>query len=259
MSFLKNMIKDKIREGVGGAISSAVQKAVEPRVSAYADKVARQYDMATEEISQQTARSTRTAASGMEGAFANLQRSMETYATEMSRNVKVCPVCDTPTTSDKKFCPNCGAKLPEQTLADSAVCPACGKQNAVGTLYCSDCGAKLPTQEAQREAGGSGDVFAQWQQLLPNFPMWNCGGSDYQIEEFDGCYYFTSVFDNSYAAQEAVRKYRELLLRSGFVRPQDYSGDDHLYKQVGGKWYHADTEHCFDSDDCCPTVGFAVE
>ena len=105
----------------------------------WTNKAANAIDQAAQNTEQQVARS-----SGLEGAMANLESSVQGYATEAAKNMKVCPNCNKPTTADKKFCHECGTQLPEQTVAQGAVCPNCGKQNAIGTKFCQDCGTKLP-------------------------------------------------------------------------------------------------------------------
>lgn len=270
MGFLDRAIKNGISRGVSNAVSSAVSGAVkqvvEPKATAYANKVADGIDRAaqqTQQTAQQTQQSAQQAArsaSGLEGAFANLQSSMESYATQAAKNTKICPKCGAPATADKKFCPSCGAKLPEETLAQGAVCPKCGKQNTVGTKFCQECGAKLPFAEAEEkaEAEKNAAVLANWSEQLPAYPVWNCGGTDLRLEKYDDYFCFTATLENDYAAQNAVNKYRETLKQNGFRQAGQYPSDEHLYKKVGGTCYHADTEHCFEGDSNAPSVYFNV-
>lgn len=171
MSFLERAIRRGISQGIGNAVGKAVGQAIEPTATELANKAAGQIDAAAQTTAQQTPQTTQ-AASGLEGAFANLQRSMEGYATEAAKNMKICPNCNKPTTADKKFCPDCGAKLPEETVAQGAVCPSCGKQNTVGTKFCSDCGTKLPAAVQEEQAAQANDaaVMAEWDEKLPNIP-----------------------------------------------------------------------------------------
>ena len=141
MSFLKRMIKDGIREGVSNAIGDAVKGAVEPAATNLANKAAAKIEDVAEKDNAEAAEKqaeTKSAFSGLEGAFANLEKAAQSYATEISKNMKVCPECNTPTDAAKKFCPECGAKLPEETVADSSVCKECGTQNTPGTKFCQD-------------------------------------------------------------------------------------------------------------------------
>lgn len=259
MSFLERAIKNGISKGIGDAVSKAVQQAVEPKATAYANKVAAQYDKAAQDASQQSQEAAK-GVNSMKSALANLQHSMEGYATEMSKTVKVCPNCDAATTADKKFCPNCGAKLPEQTLAQGAVCPACGKQNTLGTKFCQDCGTKLPSAiaEEKAEADKKTAVLAQWAEELPAYPVWNCGGTEFRLEKYDDYYVFTALLENSYAAQNAVNRYRETLMQNGFRQAGEYPIIEHLYKKTGGVCYHVDTEHCFEGDDNMPSIYFNI-
>ncbi|MCQ2485322.1 MAG: zinc ribbon domain-containing protein [Clostridia bacterium] len=256
MGFLDRAIKNGISKGVSDAIGKAVKQVVEPRATEYANNVAKQFDEATQQTqeAQQAVKST----SGMEGAFANLQRSMENYATEMSKNVKVCPKCETATTSDKTFCPNCGEKLPEETLAEGAVCPSCGKQNTIGTKFCQDCGAKLPFAIAEDKAAAENDaaVLAKWAETMPQYPVWNCGGKDFDLEINDEYQRFSARMENNSSALNAIDQYRELLLQNGFRQAGEYPCKEHLYKKIDGVCYHVDTEHCLDGDDDFPSFAF---
>ena len=244
---LRNAVSRGISKGLGDAIGKAVQQVVEPKAAEYANKAADRFDQAAGNVSQQTRQTT----SGLEGAFANLERSMQSYATQMSKNVKVCPNCQQPTTADKKFCPSCGTKLPEETLAQSAVCPNCGKQNDMGMKFCSDCGTKLPVavMEEQAAAAKNAEAMALWAQWLPQYPQWNCGGTAMNIEQYDSCYVLYADFKgNAYAAQRAVEQYRQVLQQAGFTPAGQYPNIHHLYKRVDGVVYHVDTEHCFEGD-----------
>ncbi len=260
MSFLKNAIRDGLRKGVSEALGNAVKKAVEPTATKLANEAAEAIDNAvgkTQETVRQTQETT-----GWEAALGNLQRSMEGYATEAAKNMKVCPNCEAPATADQAFCPQCGAKLPELTVAQEAVCPGCGKQNTPGTKFCSACGIKLPSAVAQEQAQAERDaaVMADWDEKLPQYPKWNCGGKDFAIELMDGGYImFAPNFDGEVnQAHAAVREYREILLQNGFKQAGQYPSIEHLYKKENGVCYHVDTEHCFDGDPDCPCVYFNV-
>lgn len=257
MSFLKRAIRDGISKGIGDAIGKAVQQAVEPA----ATKLANQASESLDHLAGQTQQVRRTP-SGLEAAFGNLQRSMESYATEVSKNVKVCPSCGEPATADKTFCPGCGAKLPETTVAAGAVCPGCGKQNTVGTEFCTDCGTKLPAalEEENREVLRAEEVMDRWDAFLPAYPKWCCGGTPVDIQEIEpNVYLFTVDFKgNNVQARRAVEEYRQVVQRSGFHQAGQYPDQANLYKRVDGVCYHIDTEHCFDGDADCPTVGFDI-
>ena len=210
MGFLERAI----RRGVSDAVGKAIGKAIEPTVTDLTNKAANAIDQAAQNTEQQVARS-----SGLEGAMANLERSVQGYATEAAKNMKVCPNCNKPTTADKKFCPECGTQLPEQTVAQGAVCPNCGKQNAIGTKFCQDCGTKLPAAiaEEQAQADRNAAVMAEWDEKLPQYPKWTCGGTKMYIDDYDTHYIFGAEFNgNATAAQRAVSEYRQVLLANGF-------------------------------------------
>ena len=250
MGFLERAI----RRGVSAAVGKAMVKAIEPTVTDLTNKAANAIDQAAQNTEQQVARS-----SGMEGAMANLERSVQGYATEAAKNMKVCPNCNKPTTADKKFCPECGTQLPEQTVAQGAVCPSCGKQNVIGTKFCQDCGTKLPVavQEEQMHADDHASVMSKWDKQLPQYPKWNCGGSHFEIEVYDGFTTFSVNFDrNTFRAKQAVEQYRQLLLEGGFREAGENPTIEHLYKMIDGVCYHADTEHCFEGDNDTATIYF---
>ena len=250
MGFLERAI----RRGVSDAVGKAIGKAIEPTVTDLTNKAANAIDQSVQNTEQQVARS-----SGLEGAMANLERSVQGYATEAAKNMKVCPNCNKPTTADKKFCPECGTQLPEQTVAQGAVCPSCGKQNVIGTKFCQDCGTKLPVavQEEQMHADDHASVMSKWDKQLPQYPKWNCGGSHFEIEVYDGFTTFSVNFDgNTFRAKQAVEQYRQLLLEGGFREAGENPTIEHLYKMIDGVCYHADTEHCFEGDNDTATIYF---
>ncbi len=262
MSFLKNAIRDGLRKGIGDAVGKAVKEAMEPVATKLANEAAEALDGAasrTQETVRQTQKTARQA-TGWESALGNLQRSMEGYATQAARNMKICPKCEAPAGADEAFCPQCGAKLPEQTLAQGAVCTACGKQNTVGTKFCSGCGAKLPAAIAEEQAlaGRNAAVMQQWDEALAHFPKWNCGGTDFNIEYIDGGYVMFAVCfpGDPNAAYAAVKQYREVLMQNGFHQAGQYPSIEHLYNKVDGICCHVDTEHCFGGDPDCATLGF---
>lgn len=260
MSFLERAIRRGVSQGVGNAVGKAIQQAVEPKATELANKAAEQIDAAAQTTAQQT-QQTAQAASGLEGALGNLQRSIESYATEAAKNIKVCPGCGEATGADKKFCPKCGTKLPDQTVAQSVVCPNCGKQNSIGTKFCSDCGTKLPAAVQEEQAAQANDaaVLTVWGEKLPQYPKWCFGGRDFNIEEYEpGCYQFSARFPSHEAAREAVAQYRIRLQENGFRPAGQFPDVEQLFKKIGDACYNVDTEHCFDGDGDCSTIGFCI-
>ncbi len=255
MSLFGRQLRNAVSRGISDAIGKAVQQAVQPKANEYANRAAEHFDQAAGNAAEQT----RQATSGLEGAFANLERSMQNYATEMSRNLKVCPGCQQPAAADQKFCPSCGTKLPEQTLAQGAVCPGCGKQNSIGMKFCSDCGTKLPAAVAEEEAAASRDaaVMAQWVEKLPQYPKWSCGGNGFDLEDYGEYIRFCADFrGNAAAAQNALHQYREILTQNGFRPAGQYPSEGQLFSRIGGVVYNVDLEHSFDGDPDCVSISF---
>ena len=256
MGFLERAIRRGVSDAVGKAVGNAVRQAVEPAATNLANQAANAIDRASQNT-QQAQRS-----SGFEGAMANLERSMQGYATEAAKNVKVCPSCGKPNGADKKFCADCGTKLPEQTLAQGAVCTSCGRQNSIGTKFCQDCGSKLPAaiDEEQAQADRNAAVMAQWDAKLPQYPKWTCGGDEICINDYgENGYSFEAVFRNDpQAAQRAVEQYRQILLANGFRQAGQYPSIQQLFKRIDGVVFNVDTEHCFEGDPDCATIGFCI-
>ena len=258
MGFLERAIRRGVSEGIGKAVGQAITKAVEPTATELANKAAQHFDNAA----QQNSRPKAQISSGLEGAFANLERAAQGYATEMSKNIKVCPNCNQPSDKEKLFCPSCGTKLPETTVSEGAVCTECNKQNPVGAKFCDACGAKLPAAiaEEQAQADRNAAVIAEWDTKLPQYPKWDCGGKNYCIEDMDGYIRFSADFEgNRFAAEQAVAQYRKALVQNGFIQAGQYPNIAHLYKRVNGVCYHADTEHCFEGDPDCPNIYFNID
>ena len=257
MGFLERAIRRGVSQGVGKAMGEALSKAIEPHANELANKAAQHIDEAA--ARNEEYESQRKQNSGFNGAFANLERAANDYATQLGKNMKICSGCGQTVTADKKFCPHCGAKLPEQTIAEGALCPNCGKQNAIGTKFCQDCGTKLPATIAEEQAQIAKDdaVMREWDEKRAAFPKWIFGGKDYYIEDYDGgAFSFSATFATYAGAQSAVRQYRELLLQSGFRQAGQYPNTEHLYKRIDGTVYHVDTEHCFEGDSECPQIYF---
>lgn len=279
MGFLDKAIKKGLSDAVSKAVTGAVKNTVTPAAEKLANKTASKLtdavdsigDTFSKEDTQQTAAAPQSAApqqaenqeaqgglANLAGVFANLERAAQGYATEMSKNLKICPSCGAGAAAEQKFCPECGTRLPEQTLAQGAVCPSCGKQNDIGTKFCADCGTKLPSAIAAEQAKeeSKAAVLAQWDTLLPQYPKWSCGGTEYYLEACDGYIFFRPTFANYTEASNAIAQYRNVLMQSGFAPRTDA---EHLYKTVGGICYHVDTEHCFEGDNNRPDIYFTQQ
>ncbi len=271
MGLFDKMLKDAIGKGVQNAVGKAVESAVRPA----ADKLAGQAVNAAsnaasskmEEVNASFAEAASAMAEAQEAAkgvskeqWGQAFSVLEGMANDAMKDMRVCPVCDEPVKGDVEFCPKCGAKLPKETVMELALCPKCGKQNPPGTDLCTECGTKLPGRERKEEAqrGKDAAVLAKWAEKLPWFPVWDCGGSEYDLVELEeGRYYFSAGFNGDEAAAfQSVVQYRERLKESGFRTAGKYPGEEHLYKMVDGVCYHGDTEHCFEGGADSPSIYF---
>lgn len=273
MGILKNALKNGISKGVSSALNSVIQKTIEPKATELVNKAADKIEDAfigSEQQNNQSAQTTATEQTtqtasrfgGLASAFAGFEQMAKSYATEMTKNLKVCPNCGQPAAADTKFCQSCGTKLPEQTVAQGAVCTNCGKQNDVGTKFCAACGTKLPAAVAEEQAAAAKDaaVMAEWDEKLSQYPKWSCGGKEFGIESYNpGQYIFSASFDGgNQVARAAVEQYRSIVLQSGFRQAGQYPSNDHLYQMVGGACFHVDLEHCFEGDADRADIGFSV-
>lgn len=273
MGFLERAIRRGVSDAVGKAVEKGVRQAVEPKIEQAAatavNSAANQINQAAGGQNQpQTAPQSTVnqaevnqAASTLGGLFGGLTGAATTFANEAAKNMKICPACGEGAGKDVKFCPKCGGKMPEETVAQGAVCPSCHKQNSIGTKFCSDCGTKLPSavQEEQAAQAQDAQVMAEWDEMLSEYPKWNCGGADYRIESFDGQLWFCANFPDHYSAKSAVRQYVEFLLQNGFHQAGQYPNIENLYKETDGICYHVNTEMCFEANECCPTIYFDSE
>ncbi len=225
MGFLERAIRRGVRDGV----SNAVSKALQPTVDQLADQAT-------------------TAA--------------QQYADEVGKSIKICPSCGEGATADKKFCQKCGTALPEQTVTESAVCAKCGTQNHVGSKFCQGCGEKLTATIVQEQitANNNAAVMAEWDVKHPQYPKWTCGGERMYINDYDenGHSYEVEFKNNPQAAHRAVEQYRQILLANGFRQAGQYPSIEQLFKRIDGVVYNVDTEHCFEGDPDCATIGFCV-
>ncbi len=257
MGLLERAIRRGVSNAVGKAIGDAVKQAVEPKATELVNRATQSLDQVNA-----TAQERAVQASGLGGALSDLERAAQDYATAAAKNMKICPNCEKTTSADKKFCPECGTALPEQTVAEGAVCSNCGKQNTVGTKFCQDCGTKLPAavQEEEMKAKKNAAVMCEWEEKLPQYPKWTCGGDELYIEDYGENGYMLSVCfnGNEQAAHRAVEAYRQVLLTNGFCQAGQYPSIEQLFKRVDGVVYNADTEHCFDGDPDTACIGFCV-
>ena len=273
MGLFDKLIKDAVSGAVGNAVSEAVKKAVQPKADELAEQAVGQAANAlnqTAAAAEQTAADAQAASGSaeapskeeMQAALGTLETLLGGFAQRAAESMKLCPKCGEAASADKDFCPSCGAKLPDMTVADGAKCTKCGRQNEPGTRFCSGCGEKLPAAAAAEQAAAEADaaVLNAWAEKLPDFPVWSCGGSDMELEQETDTetesWRFRVTLVTPVAAQNAVKQYRQVLMQNGFNPEGQYPDEEHLYKRVNGVSCHVDTEHCFQSDADSPTVYF---
>lgn len=278
MGLLGNLLSDAISAGVKNAVGKAVEKAVQPSMDNLAKKQAQQIDAASANIEQNTAELRQAtaeskaemdgaaqagtgAAGGLGGALAGLaglgsalgglggiKSSMEQYATEMSKSMKICPSCGEPCGADKEYCPKCGAKLPAETAAAAYTCPKCGEVNLPGSKHCGKCGAVLPGAEAEvrRQQENDAAVLSEFRHKLPQYPEWTVGGTGFELEA-DGMEDGHPLYRFSLDGRESLLyAYISKLEAAGFART--YAGSSTYVKEIGGEGFAFNCEEAYDDN-----------
>ena len=261
MGLLDNALKHGVNRALGNAVANTIERKVVETVSPIANDAA---DRAADAILQtapqaQQPQNTQAAGAQLGGMFAGLAGAAQSFANEAAKNMKICSACGEPAGAETKFCPNCGAELPEQTVAQGAICSSCGKDNDIGTKFCADCGAKLPFAVAEEKAAENRDnaVLSQWGAVLPQYLKWCFGGHDLSLEQtgdYDGYPFYS--FGISGVGSREVEQYVQLAKQQGFRPAGKYPDDSQLFKRVDGLVYNIDTEHAFDGGGV--SIGFTV-
>jgi len=279
MGFLDRAIKRGIGNAVSSAVEQGVRKAVEPKIEqAAANAVNSAAKSINDSVSGDTKVSQGTAAQAQQsqvntaevnqamntlgGLFGGLSSGAKSFANEAAKNMKICTACGEGASADNVYCPSCGTKLPEMTVAQGAVCTSCGRQNDIGTKFCAGCGAKLPAAIAEEEAQKAKDEaeLAKWDEYLAHYPRWSFGGNNITLEcngrDSNGePMYNLTVCDTT---PDALMRYSQLLKQNGFVRPDGYTSDESLYKVIDGKCYAFNQTDAFCTDPGVMSVGFYI-
>ncbi len=180
---------------------------------------------------------------------------------------KYCIECGDVVESAGETCPKCGSKLPDKNMLECITCPKCGSKCSMEARECSQCGEKLPwvVLEEMHSARMDEKTLDSWESILPQFPRWNGGGSDFELEARDEDYgdegrdlaLFSAIAPSK---EQALRKYTELLRQNGFVNPYGDDGwDETLCKVIDGTCYvfcQANMDR--GSDDDSFYVSFAI-
>ena len=121
------------------------------------------------------------------------------------------------------------------------------------------CGAKLPYAIAEEENARQKDAaeLEKWGVLLPEFPVWSCGGCDYELEEFEYQNGQPSVrFSVNRASPAALNQYCAILKQNGFRSAGRYPSESSLYKKVNGVCWCFNCSDAFCSGEGEMSVGF---
>ena len=255
MGLFDSLIKEGLNRAVNDAVSNTLERkiteAIEPEINKAVNKAA---DTVLPPKAQEPADRQEVPAAGSQaqwgGLFSGLAGGLQNFANEAAKNMKICAACGEGANADTKFCPKCGAELPEQTVAQGALCQSCGKQNDIGVKFCAACGAKLPSAIAEEKAAKAKDdeVITRWDTLLPKYPKWCFGGHDLGLEKLsendNGSPYY-GFFAGGVGSAE-VEQYRQLLKQNGFRPAGQYPDESQLFKRIDNVVYNADIEHAFE-------------
>ncbi len=159
--------------------------------------------------------------------------------------MKYCIECGDVVEAAGSTCPKCGSELPDKTMAECIVCPKCGTKGNPDSRNCPQCGEKFPwvVYEEMHAARKDEKTLESWKEILPQFPVWNGGGSDFDLEARNEMYddgdMDIALFSGAAPSREAaLKKYTDLLIENGFVNPYGSSDwDETLCKVVDGTCY----------------------
>ena len=89
--------------------------------------------------------------------FRNLERFG--FGPNVMKKTKICVRCGRIVKTKGYVCPECGERLPRETLFDHykrqhKCCPECDTVLAPGSLYCPNCGKQILRKAAGNEKGG---------------------------------------------------------------------------------------------------------
>lgn len=273
MGILGSILSGAISGGVSKALNKAVENAVKQGVEQNAAGTAAGQPVGTTgqpagaQTSPQGAGQTEAGLGGVLGGLGALgglgtvlggmAANAQSYATEVSKNVKICPNCGEACSADRDFCPQCGAKLPQETAADAYTCPKCGRVNTPGTKFCAKCGATLPGAEQEVARGRASDEAAlrEFSTKLSHYPMWHVGGRDFQLSDCGMRNGYPCYTWDVTGPSVLLSQYITALKAAGFV-DKGHNGETYI-KNVGGVYYAFNT-----TDACCDNnihVGFYVD
>lgn len=249
MGFLKNIVKNSVSKAVNKAVTDTVSKKATQVMTDGLNKVTDKVTQPSAKQQQQQQMQQQQMTNSLNQAFGGFANTINSYATQATQNMKICPKCGTPSKDDLKFCPNCGTTLPVQTMAQQCVCTACGKQNNFGARFCGGCGAELPVSlaEKEQEKANMQEQMRKWDAMLANYPRWTFGGKDLAIEEDGGYVRLDVSFDSAQQAKAAMDGYYQLLLSCGFHQAGKYPSQGNLYNKIGEVCHLVSFENAFEA------------
>lgn len=82
--------------------------------------------------------------------FARMKELKQRIALE--RGKAICPACQEETEKEDRFCPHCGARMPQEEIKldeNETACPQCGQVMAKTCKFCVKCGHKMQTDSTE--------------------------------------------------------------------------------------------------------------
>lgn len=137
MGFIRRTLEYAVGRSLSEAINKAVRQVAAPKAAQYQNSGTQNYHSMHESAEYQD---------NPGSAASDLDQSMNNPA---APNLLICPECEKPSSSDKKFCPYCGTKLPEPAAEAFRTCASCRNQNSAGAKFCTVCGTKLESSLPQ--------------------------------------------------------------------------------------------------------------
>lgn len=235
MGLLGNILSGAVSDGLGKAVGKAVEKAVAPAAERWAGKQADALD----KLADAQAKAVDAAAQNIDSAAKDLDAAAQEGAAQEAAKP---------------------AMTPEQ--AEQAK-QAADALKGFGMLF-SGAVAKAKEEAAREEAekkAREAAVFDNWQENLPAYPVWDVGGSEFEMEEqtpMNGHpVYSLRLKGRPYLVELYAAKLRAAgFIAKGCSNPQDLNADTY-YKLVDGVCYAWNR-----SDACCDgwiSVSFFVD
>lgn len=215
MGLLKNILSDVVRDSIGKAMGQAVEKAVTPAAERLAQKQAAAIDKLADKTEQAVAESTAAVDKAAEEASESAQKQELT---------------------------------PEQQEQAKQAADALKGFSMMFSGAVAQAKREAEAEEAAKKEAEMA-IFENWQENLPAYPVWDVGGSDFELEELTPMNGHPSWRFCLKGRPFLIEQYMNKLRAAGFTAmhcsdPLDLNADTY-YKMIDGVC------HAFNRTDAC--------